>query len=100
MRQATLEGDTQAWASCSSQYVREAVRNVNEAMFNLLDSHDVPRALHMLQGDLAALKLALVLLFALPGAPLFTLTHLRCSSKLHATRKHNRKGRHGRNKRI
>ena len=42
---------------------------VNCAQLNLLDSHDVPRALHMLQGDLAALKLALVLLFALPGAP-------------------------------
>ena len=36
---------------------------------NLLDSHDVPRALHSLKGDLEALKLALVLLFLQPGAP-------------------------------
>ncbi|QCH16324.1 glycoside hydrolase family 13 protein [Synechococcus sp. CB0101] len=42
---------------------------VNQAQLNLLDSHDVPRALHMLQGDVDALKLALVLLFVLPGVP-------------------------------
>jgi neopullulanase len=42
---------------------------VNEAQLNLLDSHDVPRALHMLRGDVAALRLALLLLFCLPGAP-------------------------------
>ena len=42
---------------------------VNQVQLNLLDSHDVPRALHMLQGDVAALKLALVLLFVLPGVP-------------------------------
>jgi neopullulanase len=42
---------------------------VNLAQLNLLDSHDVPRALHMLQGDVKALQLALVLLFCLPGAP-------------------------------
>ena len=42
---------------------------VNQAQLNLLDSHDVPRALHMLQGDVAALRLALLLLFCLPGVP-------------------------------
>ena len=42
---------------------------VNQAQLNLLDSYDVPRALHMLQGDVPALKLALVLLFCLPGVP-------------------------------
>jgi cyclomaltodextrinase len=42
---------------------------VTQAQMNLLDSHDVPRALHSLQGDLDALKLALVLLFLQPGAP-------------------------------
>ena len=36
---------------------------------NLLDSHDVPRALHTLLGDIAALKLALLMLFLHPGAP-------------------------------
>jgi neopullulanase len=42
---------------------------VRRAQLNLLDSHDVPRALHMLRGDRRALALALLLLFALPGAP-------------------------------
>lgn len=42
---------------------------VNEAQLNLLDSHDVPRALHMLRNDAASLRLALLLLFCLPGAP-------------------------------
>ena len=36
---------------------------------NLLDSHDVPRALHSLHGDVPALKLALLLIFLQPGAP-------------------------------
>ncbi|MFY8150330.1 MAG: glycoside hydrolase family 13 protein [Prochlorococcaceae cyanobacterium] len=42
---------------------------VRLAQLNLLDGHDVPRALHMLQGDARALRLALLLLFVLPGAP-------------------------------
>ncbi len=42
---------------------------MNRAQLNLLDSHDVPRALHSLNGDLKALKLALLLLFLQPGAP-------------------------------
>jgi len=42
---------------------------VNRAQMNLLDSHDVPRALHSLNNDVAALKLALLLLFLHPGAP-------------------------------
>lgn len=42
---------------------------VNRAQMNLLDSHDVPRALHSLNGDVRALKLALLLLFLQPGAP-------------------------------
>ena len=42
---------------------------VNTAQLNLLDSHDVPRALHTLKGDAAALRLALLLLILQPGAP-------------------------------
>ncbi len=41
----------------------------NCSQLNLLDSHDVPRALHTLDGDVEALKLALLLLFLNPGAP-------------------------------
>ena len=36
---------------------------------NLLDSHDVPRAMNTLEGDVEALKLALFFLFLSPGAP-------------------------------
>lgn len=42
---------------------------VNQGQMNLLDSHDVPRALHSLNGDLKAMRLALLLLFLQPGAP-------------------------------
>jgi neopullulanase len=42
---------------------------VNRCMLNLLDSHDTPRALHVLNGDEAALRLCLLFLFLLPGAP-------------------------------
>ncbi len=41
----------------------------NCSQLNLLDSHDVPRSLHTLKGDMLALKLALFLLFIQPGAP-------------------------------
>ena len=53
------------WRASSAGYRPE----VNRAQLNLLDSHDVPRALHSLNGDLKALKLALLLLFLQPGAP-------------------------------
>ena len=42
---------------------------LRRAQLNLLDSHDVPRALHVLGDDPGALSLALLLLFCLPGAP-------------------------------
>ncbi len=44
-------------------------REVNNSQLNLLDSHDVPRALNTLKGDIASLKIALLLLFIQPGAP-------------------------------
>ena len=53
------------WGTTAGWYRPE----VNRAQMNLLDSHDVPRALHSLNGDVAALKLALLLLFLQPGAP-------------------------------
>ncbi len=42
---------------------------INKSQMNLLDSHDVPRALYTLCEDINALKLALFLLFLQPGAP-------------------------------
>ena len=53
------------WSNTTRSYRPE----VNRAQMNLLDSHDVPRALHSLNGDLKAMKLALLLLFLQPGAP-------------------------------
>ncbi len=44
-------------------------REVNHSQLNLLDSHDVPRALHSLGNDVKALKIALLILFLLPGVP-------------------------------
>lgn len=53
------------WTTTASWYRAE----VNCAQLNLLDSHDVPRALHTLMGDVEALKLSMLLLFLQPGAP-------------------------------
>ena len=39
------------------------------AQMNLLDSHDMPRFLSLVQGDLRRLKLAYSFLFSYPGAP-------------------------------
>lgn len=44
-------------------------KHVNSSQLNLLDSHDVPRALNSLKGDIPALKLAIFLLFIQPGVP-------------------------------
>lgn len=44
-------------------------RNVNEAMFNLLDSHDTTRILSLCQGDTRKAKLAYLFMFTQVGAP-------------------------------
>ena len=44
-------------------------RAVVEAQLNLLGSHDTPRVARVVRGDADAVRLALLLLFALPGAP-------------------------------
>lgn len=53
------------WNTTTSWYRPQ----VNQAQMNLLDSHDVPRAMHSLNGDIKAMRLALLLLFLQPGAP-------------------------------
>lgn len=42
---------------------------INYAQMNMLDSHDMARALWILQGDKTALRLTLLLQMTLPGAP-------------------------------
>ncbi|MEZ9437252.1 MULTISPECIES: glycoside hydrolase family 13 protein [Vibrio] len=44
-------------------------RNVNEAMFNLLDSHDTTRIISLCQGDKRKAKLAYLFMFTQVGAP-------------------------------
>lgn len=44
-------------------------RQVNEAMFNLLDSHDTVRFLDLCGGDERKLKLAVAFMLTYPGAP-------------------------------
>lgn len=42
---------------------------INQSQLNLLDSHDMPRFLTCVRNDVAALKMAWLLLCTLPGAP-------------------------------
>jgi neopullulanase len=42
---------------------------INFAQLNLFDSHDTARALWMVRGDTSALKLAVLFLMTMPGAP-------------------------------
>jgi neopullulanase len=42
---------------------------VASVLLNLLDSHDTPRFLSLARGDKSALRLALLILMSLPGAP-------------------------------
>ncbi len=51
--------------SCIGMYSRE----VTQAQFNLLDSHDTPRFLTCARGDLDSLKLAWLFIFTFPGSP-------------------------------
>ncbi len=52
------------WSETQGWYASE----VNRSQLNLLDSHDVPRALNTLKGDVSALTLALLMLMLQPGA--------------------------------
>lgn len=42
---------------------------MNQAMYNLLDSHDTPRCLYECHGDVQKLKLATTIQFMIPGSP-------------------------------
>ncbi len=53
------------WETTLSWYTSE----VNCSLMNLLDSHDLPRALNTLKGDISALKISLLILFLHQGAP-------------------------------
>jgi len=61
--------DAPAFAEVVTGLLERYPRAIVHAQMNLLDSHDTPRALTILRGDGAALRLAYLLLFTLPGAP-------------------------------
>jgi len=61
--------DAAAFAEAVTEGLERYPRAIVQAQLNLLDSHDTPRALTVLLGDGAAVRLAYLLLFTLPGAP-------------------------------
>eukprot|EP00481_Brizalina_sp_1-RS-2013_P003401 TRINITY_DN9185_c0_g1_i1.p1 TRINITY_DN9185_c0_g1~~TRINITY_DN9185_c0_g1_i1.p1 ORF type:complete len:237 (+),score=33.52 TRINITY_DN9185_c0_g1_i1:106-816(+) len=61
--------DKQAFMDGVSQSYLSYPRNVNEAMFNLLDSHDTTRIISLCDGDKAKAKLAYLFMFTQVGAP-------------------------------
>ncbi len=61
--------DAPAFAAELTGLLRRYPNEVVHSQLNLLGSHDTPRALTMLDDDEAALRLAYLLLFTLPGAP-------------------------------
>lgn len=57
-----------AWTALWDHYQALPLQ-LRHAMYTLLSSHDIPRALWRLGGDVARFKLAYALLFAFPGSP-------------------------------
>ncbi len=62
-------GDGAAFGRRLEELLGAYAPETNAAMLNLLSSHDMPRVRSLLSGDLAALRLAVLLQMALPGAP-------------------------------
>jgi neopullulanase len=61
--------DAQAFASELGDLLTRYPEAIVRSQLNLLGSHDTPRALTMLAGDMDALRQLYLLLFTLPGAP-------------------------------
>jgi neopullulanase len=59
----------ESFASAVKTLLTTYPKDVTEVQLNLLGSHDTPRALSVVSGDEAALRLALLFLFTFPGAP-------------------------------
>ncbi|TBH21282.1 glycoside hydrolase family 13 protein [Thermus thermamylovorans] len=66
-REAALSAG-EAWEVLWDHY-RALPLQVRHAMYTFVSSHDIPRALWRLRGDLELYKLAYALLFAFPGSP-------------------------------
>lgn len=61
--------DAPGFAAVLKDLMERYPRPIVQAQLNLLGSHDTPRALSIVEHDVAALQLAYLLLFTLPGAP-------------------------------
>ncbi|MCI3927690.1 alpha-glycosidase [Paenibacillus sp. TRM 82003] len=61
--------DARGFADAIGRQLASYPRQVNEAMFNLLDSHDTPRLLTICGGDVRRLKLAVLFQLTYLGAP-------------------------------
>lgn len=61
--------DAGAWVSVVEDLLQRYPEDAVFSQLNLLDSHDTPRIATILHGDAAALRMAYLLMFALPGAP-------------------------------
>jgi neopullulanase len=62
-------GDGAAFGRRLGELLAAYAPETNGAMLNLLSSHDMPRIRSLLSGDLAALRIAVLLQMTLPGAP-------------------------------
>ena len=61
--------DAQSFANEMDRLLNLYPPEIVRAQLNLLDSHDMPRFLSCVNGDKNSLKLALLFLFTIPGAP-------------------------------
>jgi len=61
--------DAGAWVKAVDDLLVRYPEDAVMSQMNLLGSHDTPRIATILQGDAAAVRMAYLLMFALPGAP-------------------------------
>lgn len=67
--QAPRAVNAQQFAARTTQLLEMYPKEFSYAQMNLLDSHDMPRFLNLVQGDVRRLKLAYLFLMTYPGAP-------------------------------
>jgi glycosidase len=61
--------DAQAFATSIESLLNLYHWEITLAQMNLLSSHDTPRFVHMVQEDRSALRLAMLVMMTMPGAP-------------------------------
>lgn len=62
--------NAQQFAARTAQLLEIYPKEFSYAQMNLIDSHDMPRFLNLVQGDVRRLKLAYLFLMTYPGAPI------------------------------